>query len=692
MPVKELTNHRPVPPAQPAPPRVVIAHVKPEIEGGRFAIKCVEGDTVPVTADIFADGHEVLTAVMRSRHVGKDEWTESPMREMGNDLWTGTFSVSEPGLYEYSLQAWIDRFKTWRHGLDRKVQAGQDVSIDLVAGAILASEAAGRASAAGAQEDADRLCECSETFRHTDGSTRSANLPEVKMGSAVQLAFGDELSSLMARYPDRSAAASYERRLLAVADRQRASFGAWYEVFPRSLGREPGRHGTFADCEAFLPYVAAMGFDVLYLPPIHPIGRTHRKGSNNAPGLGQGPENVGSPWAIGAEEGGHKSVNPQLGTLDDFKHFLAAARRQGLEVALDLAYQCSPDHPYVREHPEWFRHRPDGTVQYAENPPKKYEDIYPLDFETGSWRSLWEELKSVVLFWIDQGVRIFRVDNPHTKPFAFWEWLITEIKHRYPETIFLAEAFTRPKVMKRLAKLGFTQSYTYFAWRNTKLELMDYFTELTQPEMREYFRPNLWPNTPDILTEYLQSGGRPAFMSRLVLAATLSASYGIYGPAFELCENQPREAGSEEYLNAEKYELRRWGLARGDSLKDLIARVNQARRENPALQGNDNLRFHNLDNDQLIAYSKSTGDRSNVILVIANLDPHNTQSGWVDLALGDLGLDPQAPYLAHDLLTGAQYIWQGPRNYVKLDPYVLPAHLFRLRRRIRRENDIDYFM
>ena len=669
-----MTYHGPVLLENPAPPRAVISRVNPEIEGGRFPVKRVEGDTITVTADIFADGHEALAAVLQFRRMGDNGWTEAPMRELGNDLWIGTFVVGEPGLYEYGLEAWVDKFKTWQQDLSRRIQANQEISIDLAIGAGLVSEAAGRAGVDGAQADRDRLQEYSETLRLASVMSQSTTSQEAKLRLAVSLAASEELLALIGRYPDRSSAASYERRLLVVVDRQKARFSSWYEMFPRSCGSEPGRHGTLKDCEARLPYVAAMGFDVLYLPPIHPIGHTHRKGSNNSQVAG--PGDVGSPWAIGAEEGGHKSVHPQLGTLDDFKHLLASAHEHGLEVAMDLAYQCSPDHPYVREHPKWFRRRPDGSVQFAENPPKKYEDIYPFDFETGQWRNLWEELKSIVLFWIDQGVRIFRVDNPHTKPFAFWEWLISEIKSRYPEVLFLSEAFTRPKVMQRLAKLGFTQSYTYFAWRNTKSELTEYFTELTQTEIREYFRPNLWPNTPDILTERLQSGGRPAFISRLVLAATLGANYGIYGPAFELCEHQPREAGSEEYLHAEKYELRHWDLERGDSLKDLIARVNRARRENPALQSNDNLHFHRLDNDQLIAYSKATDDRSNVILVVVNLDPHNTQSGWVDLDLDVLCLDVSAPFTVHDLLAGARYVWQGPRNYVKLDPYAIPAHLF----------------
>ncbi|MGH9447994.1 MAG: alpha-amylase family glycosyl hydrolase, partial [Terriglobia bacterium] len=449
-----------------------------------------------------------------------------------------------------------------------------------------------------------------------------------------------ELWTLALGYPDRRGAATYEKSLDVVVDREKARFSSWYEMFPRSWAREPGQHGTLGDCEAALPYIAAMGFDVLYLPPIHPIGRTSRKGKNNQPSITL--DDVGSPWAIGAVEGGHKSVHPQLGTVDDFDRLFERAREHSLEIALDLAYQCSPDHPYVESHADWFLHRPDGSIQYAENPPKKYEDIYPLDFECKDWQALWEELKSIVLFWIEHGVRIFRVDNPHTKPFAFWEWLIDGVKDEYPDVIFLAEAFTRPQVMQRLAKLGFSQSYTYFAWRNTKAELTEYFTELTQTEAREYFRPSLWPNTPDILTESLQSGGRAAFISRLVLAATLGASYGIYGPAFELCENRALVPGKEEYLDAEKYQLREWDLDWPGSIKEMVALVNRARRGNPALQSNAGLRFHRLDNDQLIAYSKANGDQSNVLLMVVNLDPRSTQSGWVEIPLEEFGIPSQA--------------------------------------------------
>jgi starch synthase (maltosyl-transferring) len=501
----------------------------------------------------------------------------------------------------------------------------------------------------------------------------------------VEIALSEQTLALLRRYPDRDLGTSYERELRVVVDRERARYSAWYELFPRSTGK-PGRHGTFADVERRLPYVAELGFDVLYLPPIHPIGTTMRKGKNNA--LVPEPSDVGSPWAIGTEEGGHDAIHADLGTLEDFRRLVAAAKEQGVEIALDLAFQCSPDHPYVREHPEWFRHRPDGSVQFAENPPKRYEDIYPLDFESEAWWELWQELLRVVRFWIEQGVRIFRVDNPHTKPFAFWEWLIGEVKREHGDVIFLSEAFTRPKVMARLAKLGFTQSYTYFTWRNTKNELIEYFTELARGKQREFFRPNVWTNTPDILTEYLQHGGRSAFVIRLVLASTLAASYGMYGPAFELLESEPREPGSEEYLNSEKYEIREWDLERSDSLRPLISRLNGIRRTNTALQSDWSLVFHPTDNGQLVAYSKSS--ETNVVLCIVNLDPHHRQSGWVELSLGHLGLQ-DGPFQVQDLLGGGTFLWQGSRNYVDLDPGVLPAHVFAVRQRVRTEHDFDYF-
>jgi starch synthase (maltosyl-transferring) len=645
-------------------PRVVIDAVAPEIDAGRFPIKRTVGEPVVVEADVFADGQDVLAGVLMYQRGGAAGWTEVPLVPLGNDRWRAEFIVTEIGRYRYTLEAWIDRFASWARDLHARVEAGQDVAGELVSGADLILAAARRA----AEPDAARLAAWAEIVR-------------TKGERAVRLALSPEVSDEMSRYPPREEAARYDRELVVTVDRERARFSAWYEMFPRSCAARPGRHGTFADCEARLPYVAAMGFDVLYLPPIHPIGRSHRKGKNNAESAG--PSDPGSPWAIGGPEGGHTAIHPDLGTLADFRHLMETARKAGIEIALDLAFQCSPNHPYVTEHPEWFRRRPDGTIQYAENPPKKYQDIYPLDFETPAWRALWDELHGVVRFWMEHGVRIFRVDNPHTKPFPFWEWLLGEITRERPDVLFLAEAFTRPKIMYRLAKLGFTQSYTYFAWRNTKQELTEYFTELTQTPVREFFRPHLWPNTPDILTEFLQTGGPPAFAVRLVLAATLGASYGIYGPAFELAENRSAAPGSpppasEEYLDAEKYEIKTWDVDRPDSLRDLITRVNRIRRENPALHSDRSLRFHPVDNDQLLCYSKQTPDRENVILTVVNLDPRNRQSGWTDLSLQVLGLQPDRPYAATDLLGGARYLWRGSRTYIDLSPALSPAHVFRL--------------
>jgi len=656
--------------------RVIIEGVKPEIDGGRFPIKRIIGDKVAVEADIFADGYDVISALLLYHKEEDHEWVETPMESQVNDHWRGSFTVAELGRYRYTIMAWVDQFKSWQRDLTKKLQAGQKVSVELLVGAHFITEASMRVP----KDERQKMEEWSSILQSSQ-ATEPAK---------VQLALSESLSKLMDNYPDKRFAVTYPRELVVVVDREKARFSTWYEMFPRSCAPKSGNQGTFKDCESCLPYIKSMGFDVLYFPPIHPIGHTNRKGSNNNPVAN--PGDPGTPWAIGSEEGGHKSIHSHLGTLEDFQSFIAIARQYSIEIALDIAFQCSPDHPYVKEHQEWFRWRPDNTVQCAENPPKKYEDIYAFEFETQNWQELWEELRSIVLFWIEQGIRIFRIDNPHTKPFRFWEWLIAEIKKSYPDVIFLSEAFTRPKVMYQLAKLGFTQSYTYFAWRNTKWELAQYLTELTQTEVREYFRPNLWPNTPDILTEYLQFGGRSAFMTRLVLAATLGTSYGIYGPAFEFCENRPKEPGSEEYLDSEKYEIKNWDIARGDSLKSFITRVNQIRRENPALQHDWSIRFHEVDNEQIICYSKRTDDLSNVVLVVVNLDPHHTQSGWVQFPLEELGIDPQKPYQMHDLLSDARYLWQGSRNYVELNSQIVSAHIFRMRRRVRTERDFDYYM
>jgi starch synthase (maltosyl-transferring) len=653
--------------------RVVIENVKPEIDCGRFPAKRTVGERMTVEADIFVDGHDTLSALLLYRKEEASTWIETPLQPLVNDRWRGTFEVNEIGNYYYTLQAWVDHFKSWRQGLAKKVEAAQDVALDLLAGAKLIEQAAKSAA-----DDDHRLL------------TRFATILRDDKSAAIQNGLDDALAALMEKYSDRRWAVTYDKELRVNVERSKARFSTWYELFPRSCASTPLAHGTLRDCVERLPYVAGMGFDVLYLPPIHPIGYSFRKGKNNV--LEAQPGDVGSPWAIGAKEGGHKAIHPQLGSLADFKRLVAEAEKFNIEIALDIAFQCTPDHPYVTEHPEWFRKRSDGSIQYAENPPKKYQDIYPLDFESEGWEELWNELKSVIQFWCEQGVRIFRADNPHTKPFAFWEWVIGEVKKDYPDALFLAEAFTRPKVMYRLAKLGFSQSYTYFAWRNTKPELTQYFTEITQTEVSDFFRANLWPNTPDILTEYLQFGGRPAFMTRLVLAAMLGANYGIYGPAFELCENTAREPGSEEYLNSEKYEIKHWDLENPGSLRELIARVNRIRRENRALQSDRSLRFYPVDNPEIIAFSKCTEDLSNVIVAAVNLDPHHIQSGWLDLPAEELGLDLDRPFQMHDLLTDARYLWQGRRNFVQLDPDSVPAQIFRVRPRIRREQDFDYFM
>ncbi|HEX4776585.1 MAG TPA: alpha-1,4-glucan--maltose-1-phosphate maltosyltransferase [Acidimicrobiia bacterium] len=642
------------------PPRVVIEDVRPQVDGGQFAAKAIAGDDVEVWATVFADGHDELRARVRHRRPGETRWREVEMEPLGNDRWHARVPVAGVGRYELTVTGWIDAARTWRRDLGKRFDAGQDVALDLAAGALLAEAAAGRCRGA----DGDTLRGWAKDLRD-----RSA------LDDPCEL---DELVALLERHPDRTQATELDHRLPLVADRERAGFSAWYELFPRSASPDPDRAGTLADVTARLDYVAELGFDVLYLPPIHPIGETNRKGRNNTE-LGEAGD-VGSPWAIGSAAGGHTAIDPRLGTFEDFDRLVARAGDLGMEVALDLAFQCSPDHPWVREHPQWFRHRPDGSIAYAENPPKRYQDIYPVDFESADWPALWQALRDVVTFWIERGVQVFRVDNPHTKPFAFWQWLITTVKADHPGVIFLSEAFTRPAVMHRLAKLGFTQSYTYFTWRNARWEIEEYFTELTAPPGNEYFRPNVWPNTPDILHEYLQHGGRAAFTIRLLLAACLGANYGIYGPAFELMEHVPREPGSEEYLHSEKYEVRNWDLDRPDSLRWLIARVNAVRRAHRALQRDRNLRFHPTDNDAFVCWSKRTDACDDVVLGIVSVDPHNRQSGWVHLDMPALGLDWEEPFEVHDLLTDAHYRWNGPHNFVALDPGSVPAHVFEVRR------------
>jgi len=609
----------------------------------------VVGEKVVVEADAFADGHDLIGVAVRYREAGEREWREAPMALLDNDRWRGEFTVAKVGQAAYCVVGWMDHFQSWARDMAKRIAADTVTTVDLEIGARMVDAAAARAAKA------------------------------LRSG-ARSMAVEPELALLMARNAERPFVTSSPELPITV-DRERAQFSAWYEIFPRSTATEPGRHGTFKDVEARLPYIAELGFDVLYLTPIHPIGETFRKGKDNSPTAQ--PGEPGSPYAVGNAQGGHKSIHPELGTLEDFRSLVRAAREHGMEVALDNAFQCSPDHPYVREHPDWFYIRPDGTIQYAENPPKKYQDVYPFNFETDDWQALWQELKSYFEFWIEQGVKIFRVDNPHTKAFTFWQWCIAELKRDHPDLIFLSEAFTRPKVMYRLAKLGFTQSYTYFTWRTAKWELQQYMTELTQSEVREFFRPNFWPNTHDILTPQFYGAPRSLFIARLALAATLSASYGIYGPAYELLLSTP-VAGREEYIDNEKYEIRVWDLDQPNSLRPLISRLNHIRRENSALQRNESIRFHRVElayaeNDQLIAYTKQSPYGANVILVVVNLDPHSAQAGWVQLPLGELGLASDGPFFAHDLLRDTSYTWSGEWNYVELTTD-LPVHIFRLQR------------
>lgn len=650
--------------------RVIIEDVEPQVGCGRYPAKRILGDTVTVTAAIFADGHDHIAGRLLFRHEKDRTWRSIAITPLTNDLWSASFIVDKPGTWNYTLEAWIDHFGTWHADLKKRLaaqhdpaadaaSASQNIPLALRTGAILLGEAATRAKGA----DVKLLAKA------------QASLQE-RADQANDL-MGDELDKLVVivnRYPDLTLATQYDQKLPIWVDRERARFSTWYELFPRSASGDPSRHGSFADVEALLPDIAAMGFDVLYLPPIHPIGDAFRKGPNNNVVASKG--DPGSPWAIGAKDGGHTAIHKQLGTLADFEHLVSAAQTHGMELALDIAFQCSPDHPWVAEHPDWFTKRPDGSIQYAENPPKKYQDIYPLNFESPNWRSLWQALHDVFEYWIQHGVQIFRVDNPHTKALPFWEWCIAEVHKKYPGVIFLAEAFTRPHVMYSLAKAGFTQSYTYFTWRNTSAELQQYFEEITKPPITDFFRPNLWPNTPDILHAALQNGGRPAFMQRVILAATLGASYGLYGPAFELGENLPAKPGSEEYLNSEKYEIRQWDRHAQHSLAPLITRLNHIRRENPALQSDGSLHFHPVDNPHILCYSKIAAD--NVILIAINLDPTQEQAGWIDLDLKHLAIGHGHAFDVEDLLTGTHYQWHGRSNYVALRPDVLPAHIFRI--------------
>ncbi len=650
------------------PNRVVIDKVIPSVDDGAFPIKRADGDPLCVRAHVFADGHDTVVAVLQYRQRGDSVWQEVPMEPLGNDEWEATIRLMGIGFHEYRVVGWVDHFRFWREGFGKKQAEGQDMKVELLIGANLVEEAASRAE----DGDRQRLLDAADALRDEVAD----------LNQRISLAQSQTLYDLAVAYSDRSRQTCSANHPVLV-ERERAIFSAWYEFFPRSWGKE-GKHGTFKTAQEILPEIARMNFDVVYLPPIHPIGRKFRKGVNNA--LQCQPGDVGSPWAVGSDEGGHKAVHPDLGTLQDFRDFVWRCGELGMEVALDIAFQCAPDHPYVKEHPQWFNWRPDGTVQYAENPPKKYQDILPFNFECDDWQSLWEELKSIFIFWIEQGVKIFRVDNPHTKPFEFWRWCITEIKKEHPDVIFLAEAFTRPKRKYRLAKGGFTQGYTYFTWRNSRDELRSYVEELAHTEVAEYFWPNFWPNTPDILHDYIVHGGRNASICRLVLAATLSSNWGQYGPAFELIETEPFP-GKEEYNHNEKYQLKNWDWDRPGNIKHLIARVNYIRKTNPALRRTRNIQFVDTDNPALIAYVKQTSDRSNQILTVVNFDPRHTQSGWLQLPLWHMGISDHDSYrvrdlFAQDLDDGSThvYTWTGRSNFVSLRPGSRQAHIFRIER------------
>ncbi len=653
-----------MPPFTNRPATVVISNLSPLVEGGKYPTKRVIGEPLRIEADIFKEGHDEVVAVLRWRRVGSVDWHEIPMRPLENDRWSASLGFAERGRYEVSITAWGDDFLTWRHDFERRLHGGQtDLSTEIEEGRVILNNAAIRAAAARSSDDANAIENLTTELMQTPPS----GVPDLTGTPAIM--------AMLARWPNRGLATTGEEYIPVLVESKLSSFSAWYEFFPRSAEGLGNRHSTFRDCIPRLDDAAAMGFDIVYFPPIHPIGVSHRKGKNNA--VSCEPGDVGSPWAIGGEAGGHRAVEPALGTIDDFVWLLNEARSRGIEIALDFALNCSPDHPYVRNHPEWFYRRPDGSIKYAENPPKKYQDIYPLDFHCDDWKELWEELRDVVLFWVGKGVRVFRVDNPHTKPVAFWEWLISEIHSVDPDVIFLSEAFTRPKMMQTLAKAGFTQSYTYFTWRETAVELRDYVTELTKTSMRDYFRANFWPNTPDILPNHLQHANPAMFKIRAALAATLSSSWGIYS-GYELCEGTPLP-GREEYLDSEKYQLKARDWDKPGNIKLFIARLNRARRENPALQSYANIEFIPADNDQILAFHKWSDDGQDRLIVVINLDSQRRQESSLHLPLADLGLSPDQEFEVEDVLFEEVYTWRESTNFVSLDPRTKPVHLLKVR-------------
>ena len=637
--------------------RIIIESVKPQLDGGSFYIKRIVNQKVIVSAHVFADGHDVVECCVKFKHEKDKKWSEVRMSPIENDEWEAEFIVEKQGFYSYFIEGWVDYALNWQHGTERKINDNQHVKSELLEGAEYCQAILKEVT----KEEKAYLNSAIKAFQ-------DAKLYD----SAIEIALSDELHQIFKKYPTRTLANS-SAELKVYVDRKKALFSTWYEFFPRSASETPGKHGTFKDCERLLPRVAEMGFDTLYFPPIHPIGEVNRKGKNNATTAEKG--DVGSPWGIGSKHGGHKSTHPELGTIDDFKSLVKKAQSMGIEVAMDYALQAAPDHPYVKDFPQWFKWRPDGTVQYAENPPKKYQDIQPIYFESGDWKNLWKELLDVALFWVEEcGIRVFRVDNPHTKPFYFWGWLIGEIKKKHPDVLFLSEAFTRPKIMNELAKQGFSQSYTYFTWRNTKAELIEYLTELTQTEQKEFFRPNFWPNTPDILPFALQTGNESVYLQKYFLAATLSSSVGIYGPAYEYLVHKPMAKGKEEYLNSEKYEVYHWDWEAKNKLTTLITRINHIRKQQESLQQTNNIVFCKTDNEQLIAYYKFNDAKTDHTLMVCSLNAQNPLQAVVRLPLEEIG---NQPVKVTDLITGNSYYWDKEWNFVELHP-ALPFHLFKI--------------
>lgn len=636
--------------------RVIITNVSPTVEGGKYPAKTVIDETMIITADVFGDGHDEVAASAFVRDVKTGNIVELPMDFVINDHWATEYTFTNTGTYEFWINGWEDHYSTWKHGLKKKYDAGQDIALELRIGA-------------------DLLLAAAEVLKEESALLKNAASQMIDTEDGLVIAFDTTLAAAMFKYHPEDTVTTFHQVYQIIVERKKAAFSSWYELFPRSASAEPGKHGTFKDVMKLLPRIHKMGFDVLYFPPVHPIGEVNRKGKNNS--LTAASDDPGSPWAIGNKKGGHKAIHAQLGTLADFKRLVKAANQFGIELAMDIAYQCAPDHPYVKKHPQWFKWRPDGTVQFAENPPKKYEDILPFDFETDDWENLWMELKSVIDYWIAAGVRIFRIDNPHTKAFPFWEWMMGEVRKTDPDVMFLAEAFTRPRLMERLAKTGFNQSYTYFTWRNTKYELETYLKELTKTEMRYYFRPNFWPNTPDILPPALIHGGENAHIMRLILAATLSSNYGLYGPVYEFGINTPHGA-KEEYVDNEKYEIKHWDWTKYTRIREMIIRINQIRKKNTALQTTWNIEFVETTSDQIIAYLKTDVKTNNTLLIVVNLDVTQTHSASLRIPLETLPIDSSSELKVSDLLSGDTYYWRGEWQYVELNPYLMPAHIFKI--------------